>query len=442
MARPSAGRIVRQTPPWERVKSLFSIDDNQLWLEEAILSFDWEAFDKTWGTVLAIALNLIFIFARVNSGASASGSDLFVDEPTTSSGFFAWLCSLINYVLLTSSVTNALYATLRTKQYRLFHTDTRQIPSTPSARRVKVDSSPATSSPLRLLSKIIAKKADEHDHSDDPEKDYVWEISVWDPVPISLRLAVLFSPGNVIVTCFLLPTHSSNPGLAVAYVVAICTLLSGQGYILQKYFSQQNKDSTSIYSQVSKEYDTKFVHPNTEKKAVRDVGIQFPPRGHVEGRITPVPEVVSTKSYHSPKGFTVRPNPAYAAHYDRNDFLSTERNSETSQRFVTPQIRQSHYASVAPSSDQEMSSPIRPPQSTRPFPSPEKSKYSHTGTGTGDGGSLGVYSHAASPLRKTASANLLRGQASGVRNREGSPLKRTSTPAGSLFRSGYSSRDE
>jgi hypothetical protein len=47
---------------------------------------------------------------------------------------------------------------------------------------------------------------------------------------------------------------------------------------------------------------------------------------------------------------------------------------------------------------------------------------------TGDGGSLGVYSHAASPLRKTASANHLRQASERKGEREGSPLKRGVTP--------------
>jgi len=56
--------------------------------------------------------------------------------------------------------------------------------------------------------------------------------------------------------------------------------------------------------------------------------------------------------------------------------------------------------------------------------------------GAGEGGSLGVYSHAASPLRKAASANYLRQQAEESKRddnrypsiRGGSPLKRQMDP--------------
>jgi hypothetical protein len=81
----------------------------------------------------------------------------------------------------------------------------------------------------------------------------------------------------------------------------------------------------------------------------------------------------------------------------------------------------------------DLSSPLRAPESFRPFPSPQRPRYVSAASGSGDGGSLGVYSHAASPLRKTASTNVLRqGSVGEVRRREGSPLKRMSTPAGGL----------
>lgn len=76
----------------------------------------------------------------------------------------------------------------------------------------------------------------------------------------------------------------------------------------------------------------------------------------------------------------------------------------------------------------DFSSPIRRPSS------PQK---------TGDGGSLGVYTHAASPLRKAASANYLRageGKDDGRKRREGSPLKRTSTPGNFREEQGYDGR--
>jgi hypothetical protein len=337
------------------------------------------------------------------------------------------------------SFLNAIYTLSRTKQYRLFHSDINKAPATASARLVKVDSSPAASSPLRFLSDIITPTSAESRTHPDENQD-VWEISVWDPLPVCLRLFVLFSPGHVCITYLFLPYSSQDPqpSITVAKTLILCALLSLQGHFLQKRFSQQSKDSTSIYSEVSKEYDSKFVLPNAHKRPVRDVGVQYPHPAPVwddsQGKWTAVPEVVSSKTYNSPQGFQVRPNSAYASHYDRHNFSGRSSSAGSSRAFVTPNVRPTpaQYSS-GPAILSDMSSPIRPQQSLKPFPSPEKHRYSHSGTSTGDGGSLGVYSHAASPLRKTASANLLRqGPVSEVRRREGSPLKRLSTPAGSI----------
>jgi Protein of unknown function (DUF2418) len=346
------------------------------------------------------------------------------------------------------SVTNAFYTLYRTKQYRLFHSDVQKSPITSSARRVKVDS-PAASSPLRFLSGIISPATAESRAHPDETQD-VWEISVWDPLPLCLRLFILFSPGHVFITHLFLPysPQDPHPSLTVAKTILLNGLLSLQGHFLQKRFSQQNKDSTSIYSEVSKEYDSKFVHPNAHKRPVRDVGVQFPHPAPVydesQHQWTAVPEVVSSKAYRSPQGFHIRPNPSYSSHYNRYGALEHESSPEPSRRFVTPnpQPGPTNYSSGV-HAQSDMSSPIRPQQNLKPFPSPEKHRYSHSGTSTKDGGSLGVYSHAASPLRKTASANLLRqGPASEVRRREGSPLKRSSTPAGGIQgRFGYTRDD-
>jgi hypothetical protein len=331
----------------------------------------------------------------------------------------------------------------------MFHSDVNNPPVSASARRVKVDSSPAASSPLRFLSDIIAPTTAESRVHPDEAQD-VWEISVWDPLPVCLRLFILFSPGHVLITYLFLPyaPRDPRPSLTLAKTILLCGLLSIQGHFLQSRFSQQGKDSNSIYREVSKEYDAKFVQPNAQKKPVRDVGVQFPHPAPVwdesQGRWVAVPEVVSTKTYSSPKGFYTRPNASYSSHYDPYHYLDRPSDSDQSRRYVTPNLRhmpQSYSSSAAGPGLSDMSSPIRPQQNVKPFPSPEKHRYSHSRTG--DGGSLGVYSHAASPLRKTASANLLRGGlANEVRKREGSPLKRSSTPAGGLHQRFVHSRDD
>ena len=337
----------------------------------------------------------------------------------------------------------------RRKYYRLFESDVSVRPSTPSARRVKVDSSPMTSSPLRYFSDILAPPtAESRAHADETQE--VWEIAVWDPTPVCLRLFVLFSPGNVLIATLFLPylPLDPRPSVTVAKTMFLCALLSVQGHFLQKLFSQQNKDSSSIQQEVGKEYDAKFVLPNAHRRPVRDVGIQFPHPAAVWNDETKewqaFPEVVSGSTYLPKQGFNPKPNPVYASHYDPNPSKQAESDSQPSRRLVTPSFRvpRAHVSSgnaAAP----EFSSPLRPPTTFRPFPSPQRPQYTNAASGSGDGGSLGVYSHAASPLRKAASSNLLRqGPAADVRQREGSPLKRMSTPAGGLHQRLMNVRDD
>ena len=90
------------------------------------------------------------------------------------------------------------------RHYRLFEANIERKPETPSAKRVKVQSDPTTSSPLRLLSSIMpTETAESRAHAD--KKNDVWELSVWDPLPVCLRLFCLFSPGHVLVYMLFLP---------------------------------------------------------------------------------------------------------------------------------------------------------------------------------------------------------------------------------------------
>jgi hypothetical protein len=255
-------------------------------------------------------------------------------------------------------------------------------------------------------------------------------------------MAVLFSPLQVIIVMMFLPYSSQDarPSVTVLKTMLLCAILSYQGHILQKRNDQQKKDTGIVQRQVGMEYDTKFVKPNAHRNPVRDVGIQFPvPTPVWDGsKWTPVPEVVvSDHTYFSPRGFRTHPNKAYAEHYDAQQSVSV-RPSATN----TPSLGGFYYsnASAGPSVA-DLSSPIRNAQTHKRATSPSKPQWPYTGSG--DGGSFGVYSSAHSPLRKTASNNILRGAASGDgRMREGSPLKRSSVPAGGLHQRLMNVRDE
>lgn len=147
-------------------------------------------------------------------------------------------------------------------------------PATTSARRVSVQSTSATSSPLRFISNIITPEAAESRAHPDKSRD-VWELSVWDPLPVSLRLFCLFSPGHVLVYLVFLPLAplDPRPSMTIFNTILMQLLLSCQMVLISSRFTQQARDNSIIQKEVMHEYDTKFVHPLLHP-VVRDVGIQ------------------------------------------------------------------------------------------------------------------------------------------------------------------------
>jgi hypothetical protein len=323
------------------------------------------------------------------------------------------------------SVTNAVYTFWRRKNYRLFESSVDNVPATPSARRVRVDSSPVASSPLRFLSALVGTETAESRAHPDSSRD-VWEIAVWDPLPISLQLLCYFSPGHVLIYLIFLPTipEDPRPSIKVATALFLAFLFTVQTSMLQSNFSQQAKDSAFISKEVLHEYDTKYVLPRTQH-LYRDVGTQFsegashtPARDQRYNKVdTYTPMVVINR------GFKTNPNPNYSDHTDRDNIdRDNLHHRPPGGTFQTPA--------------QPDSSPVRPLTAIRQpnfRPTPQR----------GDGGSLGVYSHASSPLRKSASTNfdprnsyadqVARNRSSvSPEKRISSPGKRQSVPSGGL----------
>lgn len=210
--------------------------------------------------------------------------------------------------------------------------------------------------------------------------------------------------------------------------------------MLKTSFSQQAKDSALVHGEVMNEYDTKFVRP-TLNRPVRDVGIQtrestMTPRG------TKTREVdVYTPTTIVNRGFRTNPNPNYARQYDPNNLSTPEEeprrhsNYDPTRSVTTPSLQTPMNDYVNGSTQSTFS---RPSTSGADFSSPLKPHHERLRDRSpvkGDGGSMGVYNHAASPLRKAASSAHLRpGQGVGQLDRQGgTPLKRTSTPGGGGF---------
>lgn len=338
--------------------------------------------------------------------------------------------SFVVHLLALFSLVNAWYTFWRSRSYRLYHQDANLAPRTPSARRVPVHDSPIMQNPLHLLPSFLSRLTKPQPGNGG---QMVWEIAVWDPFPVCLRVFVFFSPLHVLVIAMFLPYSSLDPrpSMTVIKTLLLCAVVSTQGYFLQTYFEQKYRDQAIISQQVGKEYDAKFVQPNVRRAPVRDVAVQYPTTPKWDGSKwnTPAEVMVSPRNYFSPRTFDTHPSLAYESqcHQSQPDStLQPIRPSPAPTPYITAE------ASTGPSVA-DLSSPIRTAQHNKRQASPTKPQWPHQGLG--DGGNLGVYSSAYSPLRKAASSNVLRGQMKESRARDGSPLKRSSVPAGGPFAS-------
>ncbi|GKZ24508.1 hypothetical protein AbraIFM66951_006096 [Aspergillus brasiliensis] len=422
-------RLVRRRPLTERIKSYLNPLDFLLWLSEEIDTHDWDQFEKNWALPLGIALNVVFLIARANSQSYGSQAidDVFGDDGSTP--WLSWFSSFIVHLLTTFTAFNAFYTFYRKRHYRMFEASIDQAPATPSAHRVRVNSTPVSASPLKYLADTIARSAQSRAHPD-AQRD-VWELAVWDPLPICIRLFCLFSPGHVLVYWVFLPTQLSDPRPSVTIVttIFIAALLSVQMTFLSSSYTQQAKDSMVVHKEVLREYDTKYVHPRTQP-LMRDVATQFSESDSdvKQNKVdTFTPTVVLNR------GFRTSPNPNYVSHVD------PEGRSSARQSFAATPTGVSHRAAAlqTPSHLRDASPIVRSSVSAIRQP-----QFRQTPTTAGDGGSLGIYSHANSPLKKSTPANLERRlQSNGdffykergtsAMRRPSSPLKRSNVPAGS-----------
>ena len=309
---------------------------------------------------------------------------------------------------------NALYTFLRKRDYRLFERPLDDQPATPSARRVHVDHSPIALSPLRYLHKLASPSSAAQVHGDAARQ--VWELRVWNPKPFHLTLFTLFSPGHLLLYYTLLPPAPMDPRPSVTMLTAIAfsLLLSVQLGLLRTSFAQQAKDSTLVHGEVMHEYDTKFVRPSLNRP-VRDVATQTPPT-----TATPHASHVRPVDLYTPttiinRGFRTHPNPTYAPRAEPAS--PSRRTSGIPARpaavvAVVPTFAPRPPATAAVT---ELSSPLKPHHERLRERSPAK----------GDGGSMGVYTHAASPLRRAASSGRLAARPEGgVAGRAGAGLGR------------------
>ncbi|KAL6836751.1 hypothetical protein J3E69DRAFT_36585 [Trichoderma sp. SZMC 28015] len=415
-------RLVRRRPLWERITSLLNPMDFLLWLSEEMETRDWDS--KLAGTQLGLGMNFVFLLARANFGSSYewSDDDIFGDDGKPS------LLSYVTYPVVWGfalfSFVNAAYAFTRTRKYRLFEANIDQAPSTPSARRVQVQSSPATtSSPLQYFADRLAAGSAESRAHPDKRRD-VWELAVWDPLPISLRLVCLFSPGHVLAYLLFLPLAplDPQPSVTVFNTIVMQVVLSGQMLLLTSRFAQQAKDNAIIQKEVMNEYNTKFVHPRLHP-VVRDVGTQVAAEHSPKGRgfvQVGTPTTLIRKSYAT----------RATSSTDYDDSMSTGRSN-----FMKPQT----FGNYAPIHSESTPTNMIQPRSTSTFrqhmmadkataptsaaataPMPLSATSANT---TNYGGNMGIYDHDKSPLKKTMGINNFNEPASPRNSREMAALE-------------------
>ncbi|KAI1000040.1 hypothetical protein K3495_g8156 [Podosphaera aphanis] len=387
-------RLVRRRPIFVRFKDFFNIEDWLLWISEELGTREWDT--QQFGYTIAFVSHSLSLIALANVGTSeGSGDDVFVDSHS-GTGWLKYIATVIIYLLTLLSFLNALYIFSRTRHYRMFEKKSiDHTPSTPSASRVKVNSSPVSSSPLRSFINVLQDQSAHPPAQADATSD-VWELAVWDPSPVSLRLFCLFSPGHILVYWLFLPTGDwdPHPSVTLLKTIGLQILISTQLLLLQVNFAQQGRDSSVIQREVMHEYDTKFVHPRFNP-LVRDVAIQLgkaeteDPSEKLDTLITYVPTFIIKRD------FQTRPNLNYSSHF----------NPESKPPFSQAQESlRSEITDLKPNSPNSLTTSILTPHLT-----PRKLHLRRTVVSGGtaskrsDGGSLGVYSHANSPLRKAAS---------------------------------------
>ncbi|KAK3390535.1 hypothetical protein B0H63DRAFT_118664 [Podospora didyma] len=414
--RPPPQRLVRRRPLSERIQSMLNPLDFYLWLSEEIQTkLKWD--DKSLGTRFGLTVSFLFLLARSNAGRQREAvDDVFGDGP--SNGWVTWLVNLLLAVLVPISIINTYYTLTRSRHYRLFEVNVENSgPSTPSAQRVRVDSAPVSLSPLRFFQDMLGSETAESRAHPDKTRD-VWEIRVWDPYPATLQMFCLFSPGHVLVYMLFLPLTplDPRPSVTVFKCLILQIMLSAQMLFMLSRFTQQAKDTAIIHREVLHEYDTKYVHPRLQP-VVREIGTQvsFDDDGYIEQESV----VMGTPSTLIRRTFQTHPNPNYAKYYDPSGQQQQPQQTqprgfmtpvftppmkprpESSSRSVqvqrsSPALRQSLPAAPPQSfgaavAAESVSSSTLPPSSVSRRPS------------FGGGGSLGVYSHMNSPLKKATS---------------------------------------
>jgi len=248
-----------------------------------------------------------------------------------------------------------------------------------------------------LQSMVATESAESRAHPDNTRD--VWELSVWDPLPISLQLMALFSPLHILIYMFELPLNSldARPSVTVFKCLVLQVTLSALLLLLNAKNEQKQKDTAIIQKEVFREYDTKFVHPRLHP-VVRDVATQVT-MDHTED--DPEDSVLSgTPTTLIRRGFQTHPNPNYMKHIDPDNSRGASPASNIMNPSLFTPATKSRHSDQYGISQQTKTRKVR--QSMPASPAISSTAVAGTSTGA-HGGHLGVYNHSNSPLKKATS---------------------------------------
>ncbi|KAK6531776.1 hypothetical protein TWF694_002945 [Orbilia ellipsospora] len=325
-------RLVRRQTFGQRISSFLNPLDNLLSISLLFETYDWEGLGEAIAAPVGVALNIVMMITRANSNINSgwtrsSPLEEVLRDPNEDysrhhggGGALGWFMSIISTLLFVFSVGNTIYTLNRTRPYRTFEASLQNEPPTPSARRVRVASSPNESSPARILKGLFPNLpyATTPPIHDGITEDEVWEIAKWDYAKFNLAMSTYFSPLHCLTVFLLLPyTPPPSGGLfsdmpTTAYSTSRMTVLRDifcinmavtvYLFLYFKAFQTQNKDDKYINSQVMSEYNKKFVNPRVHT-SMRDCGTSTDKGGYA------VPSPAEFKP-----GFKIHPNPLYERH--------------------------------------------------------------------------------------------------------------------------------
>ncbi|CCU82241.1 hypothetical protein BGHDH14_bgh02000 [Blumeria hordei DH14] len=241
------------------------------------------------------------------------------------------------YLLTIFSILNVVYTFTRKRHYRMFERPKTVAQQPQSVRLVRIDSHPSRSLfTLQNLSNFFKGIIDESSTYPDPKRD-VWEIAVWDPYPICLRISCLMSPGHVLIYWLFLPTDTLDPlpSMTAFKLLLLQIFISSQLLLFQAKFSQQVKDISIVHGEVLNEYDIKFVHPNLNPH-MREVSTQCSSSDIGVSSKTHNTGTTYTPSFHIYQKSRVSPNQSMSHQLEANSQYTPNHKQESISLANTP----------------------------------------------------------------------------------------------------------